>query len=68
MQASLSPREIEILRLIIENEYSSSQIAKTLDITVGTVDTHRKNIHKKTATKNAVGLVKYALKEKLIIV
>ena len=68
MQAVLSPRETEILRLIIENEYSSSQIARALDITVGTVDTHRKNIHKKTATKNAVGLVKFAFKAKLIAV
>jgi len=62
----LTQRETEILELIIANEFSSSQIAEKLKITVGTVDTHRKNLLRKTATKNSVGLTKFALKNALI--
>lgn len=54
---SLTPREIEIVRLI-EKEYSNAQIAETLFISERTVETHRKNIFRKTNTKSVVGLIK----------
>ena len=63
--AILSDREREILVLVCK-EFSSSQIAEKLFISVGTVDTHRKNILVKLGVNNTVGLVKYALKHKLI--
>ncbi len=62
----LSEREKEILVLVCK-EYSSSQIAEKLFISVGTVDTHRKNILIKLGVTNTVGLVKYALKNGLLI-
>lgn len=61
----LTPREKEIL-IRVCNEMSSSEIAKELFISAGTVDTHRKNILQKLGISNTVGLVKYALKHDLL--
>lgn len=61
----LSDREKEILVLVCK-EFASSQIAEKLHISVGTVDTHRKNILVKLGVNNTVGLVKYALKHRLL--
>ena len=61
----LSEREKEILILVCQ-EYSSAQIAEKLFISTGTVDTHRKNILLKLGVTNTVGLVKYALRHKLL--
>jgi two-component system, NarL family, response regulator NreC len=61
----LSAREKEILILVCK-EFSSAQIAEQLFISTGTVDTHRKNILIKLGVTNTVGLVKYALKHKLL--
>lgn len=43
----LSPREIEVLESCV-NGLSSKQVAKNLDISVRTVETHRHSIYKKT--------------------
>lgn len=56
----LTQREIEIIRLIAK-EYSNEQIANELFISERTVETHRKNIFRKTGTKGVVGLLKYAM-------
>lgn len=61
----LSKREIEVLTLICK-EYSNSEIAKKLFLSVSTVETHRKNLIAKLGVNNTVGLVKFALKNKLI--
>jgi two-component system response regulator NreC len=61
----LSKREIEILKLICK-EYSNSEIAKKLFLSVSTVETHRKNLIAKLGVNNTVGLVKFAFKNKLI--
>lgn len=61
----LSEREIEILKLIVE-EFSSEQIAEKLFISKRTVDTHRINILSKTNSKTLVGLIKYAVRNNLI--
>lgn len=61
----LSEREIEILKLVCE-EYSNAAIAAKLYLSVGTVDTHRKNIITKLGVNNTVGLVKYALQHQLL--
>ena len=63
--AHLTNREIEILRLI-EKEYNNKQIAEALFISERTVETHRKNIFRKTNTNSVIGLVKYAYEHKLI--
>lgn len=61
----LSDREHELLRLIAQ-EYGNKEIAELLHISVGTVDTHKKNIMLKLGVKNAVGLAIYVVKHKLI--
>jgi DNA-binding NarL/FixJ family response regulator len=61
----ISAREIEIIKLI-EKEYSTKEIAKILCISERTVETHRKNILRKTDTSSALGIIKYAYKHKLI--
>lgn len=63
--AKLTPREIEIIKLIAQ-EFSNIKIADTLCISERTVETHRKNIFRKTNTKGVVGLLKYAYDHKLI--
>ncbi len=55
---TLTPREIEIVKLISE-EYTTADIAKKLFLSTRTVDTHRKNIFEKTGSKTIVGLMKY---------
>ncbi len=64
-EAHLTSREIEIIRLI-EKEYNNKLIAETLFISERTVETHRKNIFRKTNTSSVIGLVKYAYEHKLI--
>jgi two-component system response regulator NreC len=61
----LSKREIEILKLICK-EYSNADIAAKLFLSISTVETHRKNLIAKLGVNNTVGLVKFALKNKLI--
>jgi len=61
----LTTREEEILKLI-SKEFSSRQIAEILFISERTVETHRKNILKKTGATNLVGLIKYAYANKLM--
>ncbi len=61
----LTDREYEILKLIAE-EYSNKEIAKMLNISTGTVETHKKHIMSKLNVKNAVGLAIYVVKHRLI--
>lgn len=64
-EARLTAREIEIIRLI-EKELSNKQIAEKLFLSERTIETHRKNIFRKTNTSSVIGLVKYAYEHKLI--
>lgn len=61
----LTEREVEILKLIAQ-EYSNAEIANTLFISERTVETHRKNMLRKTSSKSIVGLLKYAMENELI--
>ena len=61
----LTDREIEIVKLIAQ-EFSNAEIADKLCISERTVETHRKNIYRKTNTKTIVGLIKNAVEHKLI--
>jgi DNA-binding NarL/FixJ family response regulator len=60
----LSPREIEILQLIVE-EFSSEQIGEKLFISKRTVDTHRANIMEKTGSRTIISLVRFAVRHDL---
>ena len=64
-QAKLTERELEILKLIVQ-EYNNAEIADKLFISERTVETHRKNMIRKFNTKTIVGLIKYAMDSKLI--
>ena len=55
----ITAREMEVLKLMI-NEMSSREIAEKLFISERTVETHRKNLFRKTNSTNVVGLIKYA--------
>ncbi|WP_316808414.1 response regulator transcription factor [Pedobacter agri] len=56
---NLSAREIEIIRLIAK-EHTSAEIGKILFISEHTVETHRKNIWRKTGVKSTIGLLNFA--------
>ena len=64
-KTDLSPRETEILKLIAK-DYSTRQIADILFISEKTVETHRKNILRKTNCATVVGLVNYAHEKNLV--
>lgn len=61
----LTERELDVLRLIAK-EYSNKAIGEKLFISERTVETHRKNIFRKTKTSSVVGLIKFAFEQKLI--
>lgn len=62
---TLTTREVEVVRLIAL-EYNSLEIADLLNITINTVKTYRKNILKKLNEKSTVGLIKFAIKHKIV--
>lgn len=64
-EINLTDREIEILKLIFK-EHSNAKIASELFISERTVETHRKNMMRKTSTNSVLGLMKYAMERKLI--
>lgn len=59
-----TPREIEIIRLVLA-EHKSAAIAARLNLSQGTVDTHRKNINRKTGTSTPLGLSKFLLEHEI---
>lgn len=62
---SLSVREKQIVRLIME-ELTSPQIAEKLNISLNTVETHRRNIMSKLNTKNSAGIVRMVIENGLL--
>lgn len=62
---SVTERELEVLKLLAK-ELTSKQIAEKLFISERTVETHRKNLMRKTGANNAIGLVRYAYSKKLL--
>ena len=61
----LTPRELEILRLIWEGQTNRS-IAAHLKISMKTADTHRANMMKKLRASNTAQLLKAALERNLL--
>jgi len=62
----LSERELEVLRLLAQGQ-STKLIADKLFISTHTVESHRKNLLKKTESKNTAELIKYAISNQLLI-
>ncbi len=61
----LTSRQREILQLIAEG-YTTKEIAKKLNISISTVDTHRTQIMDILDIHNVAGLVRYAVKAGLV--
>jgi len=61
----LTAREIEVLKLLARGN-SNKEIATTLFISVRTVETHRRTIHKKLKLNSVAELVRYAIRLRLI--
>ena len=61
----LTKIEISIIKLIYK-ELTSKQIAAELGKSQRTIDNHRIFIIKKIGCKNVVGIIKHALKKKLV--
>ena len=64
-QNPLTDRELEILKLILE-ENSNEQVAEKLFISKRTVETHRMHIMEKTGCKNLIALYKFASRNGLL--
>jgi DNA-binding NarL/FixJ family response regulator len=61
----LTPRELEVLKLIAE-AHTSKEIADALFISIKTVDRHRQNILEKLGMRDRVELTRYAIRRGLI--
>ena len=62
---ALTPRQREVLRLIAEGK-RTKEIARTLDISVKTVEMHRGQLMKVLDLRNVADLVRYAIRAGLI--
>jgi DNA-binding NarL/FixJ family response regulator len=61
----LSPREIEIIRLIVREDLENKEIADKLFLSIHTVKTHRKNIYRKLNLSSETQLASFALNNNL---
>jgi DNA-binding NarL/FixJ family response regulator len=61
----LTPRQREILQLIAEG-HSSKQIAKKLDTSVKTIESHRASLMERLDIHDIAGLVRYAIRNGLV--
>jgi two-component system response regulator NreC len=61
----LSDRELSVLRLIALG-HTNSEIARTLHLSVRTVESHRAHIQQKTRRSSRAELVRYALEHELV--
>lgn len=60
-----SPRELEILKLLIKG-YTSRKISEIIGISYETARTHRKNIQTKAKTKNTRELINFVMMNKIV--
>jgi two-component system NarL family response regulator len=61
----LAPREREVLRLLAEGSRSAA-IAQALQVTVATVEVHRRNIMRKLGLRTVAELTRYAVREGIV--
>jgi DNA-binding NarL/FixJ family response regulator len=62
----LTEREKEVLKAL-SNGSTNKEIAQKLNISVRTVETHRRNIMQKLNIKNIAGLIKFSIANKLTV-
>lgn len=65
MRESLTTREQTVLLQLAQGK-SNKEVANTLNISVRTVETHRKNIKRKLGISSTAGLTRYALEHGVI--
>lgn len=65
ISADFTDRELEILQLFC-NGFSVSEIAEKLFLSVKTIEAHRSKLILKTETKNTIGLILFAIKNKIV--
>lgn len=65
MTDKITKREMQILKLIA-NENTIEQIARELNISTSTVESHRRNMFQKMGVKTSIGLLKEAIKRNWI--
>jgi two-component system, NarL family, nitrate/nitrite response regulator NarL len=61
----ITNREKQLIALI-EKDLTNKEIAEALCISLHTVETHRKNVFRKTGATNALSLVKWAYEHKIL--
>ena len=61
----LSPRQVEVLRLLAQG-HSTREIAKRLKLSVKTIETHRAEVMKRLGIHDVAGLVRYAVRVGLV--
>lgn len=62
----LSSREQDVLKLI-GLQFSNKEIADQLCVSISTVESHRRNMFRKTNSKCVIGLIRYAVQNDLIV-
>jgi DNA-binding NarL/FixJ family response regulator len=62
---ALSPRERHIVQLLAEGN-NNKEVARTLRLSVKTVETHRSNIMRKMEFGSLADLVRYAIRNKIV--
>jgi DNA-binding NarL/FixJ family response regulator len=61
----LSPREETIVRLIAEG-YSNKEVSALLSVSIKTTETHRATVMRKLNVRSTAGLVRFAVRNKLL--
>jgi DNA-binding NarL/FixJ family response regulator len=61
----LTPRQSEVLQLIAEGN-STKEIARRLQVSVKTIETHRAQIMQRLDIHHIAGLVQYAIRQKIV--
>jgi len=62
----LTKRQLQVLQLIADG-HSTKELAAILDISVKTIETHRKQIMDKLEIRTTAGLTKYCIREGLTV-
>lgn len=65
--AELTPRQLEVLRLIAER-HSTKDIARRLEISIKTVESHRAQLMERLNIYDVAGLVRYAIKMGIVTI
>jgi len=61
----VTPREREIIQLLAEGK-SNKEVAAVLNVSTRTIETHRANIMHKLGINSLSGLVRYAIRNKIV--